>query len=119
MGTWKYHLQPHFQVEKALFCGALLPSAGEKKNLPLKLTSRQSWVMGELEEQKLCSHTEEAKMPGLINEDLTSRDLKMPAFVQVFSLPENTELVPGIDAAQKGHSRLPLNEVFCSQHTTF
>jgi len=56
---------------------------------------------------------------GLINEDLTSRDLKMPAFVQVFSLPENTELVPGIDAAQKGHSRLPLNEVFCSQHTTF
>ena len=90
-----------------------------EKNLPLKLTSRQSWVMGELEEQKLCSHTEEAKMPGLINEDLTSRDLKMPAFVQVFSLPENTELVPGIDAAQKGHSRLPLNEVFCSQHTTF
>lgn len=64
MGTWKYHPQPHFQVENALVCGALLPSAGEKKNLPLKLTSTQSWVTGELEEQKLCSHTEEAKMPG-------------------------------------------------------
>lgn len=37
MGSLKYHLQPRFQVEKALFCGALLPSAGEKKKPASKI----------------------------------------------------------------------------------
>lgn len=41
----------------------------------------------------------------------------MPAFVSVFALSENTELAPGIDAVQKGHSGPPLNEVFCSYHS--
>lgn len=53
----------------------------------------------------------------LINEGLTSRVLRMPAFVQIFSPSENTELVPGPDAAQKGLSGLPLNEAFCSHHS--
>lgn len=41
----------------------------------------------------------------------------MPAFVEDFSLSENTELVPGPDAAQKGLSGPPLNEVFFSHHS--
>lgn len=41
----------------------------------------------------------------------------MPAFVQVFSPSENTELVPGPDAAQRGLLGLPLNEAFCSHHS--
>ena len=119
MGTWKHHPQPHFQVEKALVCGALLPSAGEKKkNLPLKLTSAELGHRGARGAEALVHILRRQRCQGLINEDLASRDLKMPAFAQVF-LPENTELVPGIDAAQKGHSRLLLNEMFCSQHTSF
>lgn len=53
----------------------------------------------------------------LINEDLTSRVLRMPAFVHVFSPSENTELVPRPDAAQKGLSGPPMNEAFCSHHS--
>ena len=90
----------------------------EKKNLPLKLTSAELGHRGARGAEALVHILRRQRCQGLINEDLASRDLKMPAFAQVF-LPENTELVPGIDAAQKGHSRLLLNEMFCSQHTSF
>lgn len=64
MGTWKSHPQPHFHVEKALVCGTLLPSAGEKKKSASKINISTELGHGGARGAEALVHILRRQMPG-------------------------------------------------------